>query len=75
MTTALRSIFDRLSRLPAREQEAYAEIIREELDGDKRWDELLASTTDEQFETMPGEARADARENGSMTLAELKARL
>ena len=75
MTTALKSIFDRLSRLPAREQEAYAEIIRAELDGDKRWEELLASTTEAQWGTMVADAQADVRENGTMSLDELKARL
>lgn len=75
MTTALQTAFNRLSRLPEREQEAYGQALLRELDADRRWDELFEATTDEQWDKMIAEARADAEENGTMSLEELKARL
>ena len=75
MTTLLRSAIDRLSRLSKRDQDFYARQLLQELDGDERWDELFALTTDAQWRAMTDEARQDAAENGTLSLDELKAGL
>lgn len=72
MTTALKSVFSRLSRLPEREQERYAQQIQRELDASERWDELFEQTDDATWQAMVDEAVEDAEDNGTLSLEELK---
>jgi hypothetical protein len=46
VTPALQQVFDEVSKLPEREQEFIAAVIREELDSERRWDELFAKSQD-----------------------------
>ena len=75
MTTLLRKAIGRLTSLPARDQDLYARQLIAELDSGKRWDELFDLTTDEQVDKMIEKAKRDVAENGTISLAELKARL
>jgi len=75
MTTLLKKAFNRLSGLPAREQDRYAHELMSVLDSEKRWDELFEHTTDEQAEKMIENAKRGVAENGTISLDEFKARL
>jgi hypothetical protein len=46
MTELLERAIARLKNLPAREQDAVAAIILEELEDDRRWDEAFAASPD-----------------------------
>jgi hypothetical protein len=75
MTALLKTVIDRLTRLPEREQDFYARQLAKELDADARWDELFTLTTDEQWRAMVAEAKRDAGKNGTLSLDDLKASL
>jgi hypothetical protein len=74
-TTLLETAFQRLSRLPQRDQEFYARQLLRELDAEERWDDLFEGTTDAQWRAMVSEAKGDVEENGPLSLDELKASL
>lgn len=75
MTATLQAVFNRLSRLPERDQEFYARQLLKELDADERWDELFAHTSPDQWDRMVAAAKEDAERNGTLSLDELKASL
>ena len=54
ITKKLKAVVDKLSKLPAEDQDLYAEYMSEELgsDGDEIWKRLFAETTDEQWKKM-----------------------
>lgn len=60
MTQLLEKAVKRLSSLPESEQDALASQILSELDSEKRWDALFASSQDMLAE-MAAEARAEDR--------------
>lgn len=43
MTDLLKKAFEKASKLPTGQQDALATVLLEELDGESRWDETLAS--------------------------------
>ncbi len=71
MTTKLQNVFKRLSRLPAREQDAVAGVIELEMDADTRWEQLFAVTSNEQLDRLSAEMDAH-REEGTISLDELR---
>lgn len=46
MTKLLKKAFDEASRLPQKEQDAFARILLEELASERRWEELFAGSHD-----------------------------
>ncbi len=52
MTQLLKTAINKLKKLPQEEQDAFALRILEEIEGDAKWDELFARTTDEQWKTI-----------------------
>ena len=52
MTQLLQTAIDKLKKLPQEEQDAFALRILEEIEGDAKWDELFARTTDKQWATL-----------------------
>ena len=46
MTKLLQKAFERLAKLPDEEQDAYAEILLEEIDSDGRWLKALGESQD-----------------------------
>ena len=58
MTKALQAAFERASRLPPDEQEAFGNWMLYELDSERRWDELFARSP-ELLEKMASEALAE----------------
>ncbi len=74
-TTLLETAFQRLSRLPQRDQEFYAQQLLRELDAEERWEDLFEGTTDAQWRALVSRAKEDAGENGTLSLDELKASL
>lgn len=75
MTVLLQRAFERLAKLPERDQDFYAEQLLRELDGDERWAELFALTTDAEWETMVAGAKQDAADEGTLSLSDLEAEL
>ncbi len=75
MTTLLQKAITRLTSLSAREQDLYARQLIDELDSGRRWDELFELTTDDQVDKLIERAKRDAAENGTISLAEFKAKL
>ena len=71
MTTKLQNVFKRLSRLPEREQDAVAGIIELELDGDAKWEQLFAETTDEQWDRL-GEEMDVHRKESTVPIEDLR---
>jgi len=60
MTTLLEQAFAEAAKLPAQEQEALGAWLMEELKTDRRWSQLLASSTDI-LEQLADEALAEFR--------------
>lgn len=67
MTEALRQVLTELERLPDREQDRIATLLREELD--RQWDELLESPQSIRLlDTMAERALKDLREGRTKDL-------
>ena len=52
-----------------------ARLLIEELEAEAKWDDAFARTTDAQLDKMLENAKRDVAENGTISLAELKASL
>ena len=74
MTTKLQNVFKRIARLPHREQDALAGVIELELAGDASWEQLFAATTDEPRRTAGSKEMDAHREEGTISLDELRKR-
>jgi len=46
VTPALQRVFDEASKLPEREQEFIAAVVMEQIESERRWDELFAKSQD-----------------------------
>jgi len=60
MTKLLKRAFDEASKLPEPEQDALAKALLEELESERRWDELFAASGDV-LEKLADEALAEHR--------------
>ena len=58
MTALLEKAINRINALPPEEQDAVASLILEEIESEKRWDELFAGSQ-EQLAQIAGQAIAD----------------
>ncbi len=67
MTTLLEQAFAEVATLPTQEQEALAAWILEELKSDRRWSQLLASSSDV-LEQLADEALAEFRAGRTQVL-------
>ena len=62
MNQLLQEAFDRASKLSESEQDRIARVLLEEMESDRRWDELFATPESEAFlERMADEAIAEHR--------------
>ena len=68
MTKLLEKAFREASKLPGREQDALARFLLEEIESDRRWDELFAKSH-RQLETLAEEALAEHRAGKTRPLA------
>src|SRR5687768_5464673 len=59
MTELLKKAFEQASKLPPKEQDAFAALVLAELEADAKWDHFAASH--EMLETLADDARADLR--------------
>ena len=70
MTKALKKAFEAASKLPDAEQDALATAILEELESEKRWDELFSRSADV-LGRLADEALAEHRTGRTRPLDEL----
>ncbi len=70
MTKALKKAFDAASKLPEAEQDALATAILEELESERRWDELFSRSADI-LGRLADEALAEHRAGRTRPLDEL----
>jgi hypothetical protein len=70
MTRALKKAFDAASKLPDAEQDALAAAILEELESERRWDELFQRSADA-LAKLAKEALAEDREGRTRPLDDL----
>ena len=70
MTLLLEKAIERIERLPQAEQDEIAARILADLetDGDERWEQLFAETTDEQWDKLLAFSREDAESGEDMSL-------
>ena len=61
MIQELQSVIKQLLRLPAEEQKRYAMQIEEQLKAEMKWDELFAGTSDDQWDKMIADAKAEIK--------------
>jgi hypothetical protein len=67
VTALLQSVIDRVEALPPEEQDAVASLILEEIESEKRWDELFAGSQD-QLSQLAGQAIAEYKAGKTKTL-------
>jgi len=70
MTQLMRTLVEKLQALPEEEQDRYAAVYLSELQSDRRWEELFARTTDEQWKKLANEAREEREKGESIPLDE-----
>jgi len=70
MTKALKKVFEAASKLPKAEQDALAAAILEELESERRWDELVQRSADT-LAKLAQEALAEDRAGRTRPLDEL----
>lgn len=70
MTKALKKAFEAASKLPEAEQDALANAILEELEAERRWDELFSHSAGV-LERLANEALAEHRAGRTRPLDEL----
>jgi len=68
MTKLLEKAFRKASALPAREQDSLASLLLEEIESERRWDELFAKSAP-QLEQLANEALAEHRAGKTRPLA------
>lgn len=56
MTQLMETLIDQLHEIPEEEQDGVAARLLEDLKSERRWDELFASTTEEQWDKLEKEA-------------------
>jgi len=72
MTEALQKVVEDLLKLPPEEQDTMAAIIREELESERKWDELFASKeSQELLSRMADQALAEDAAGETRPLEEL----
>lgn len=72
MTEALKKVWDDLVKLPPDQQDSMAAIIREELESERKWDELFASKKSQEWlSRMADEALAEHAAGRTRSLEEL----
>jgi len=69
MTELLKKAIEKAQSLPEDKQDLVATVMLEEIDADKRWDELFAKTTDKQWQAMVDKVQKDI-ENGNTISSE-----
>ena len=69
MTKLLKKAIEKAKSLPEDKQNLVATAMLEEIDADKRWDELFAQTTDKQWQAMADKVQQDI-ENGNTISSE-----
>ena len=67
MTQQLENAIKKLAKLPEKEQNVMARWIMEEINSDKKWDELFANSEDE-LKTLANEALDDFNKGKTKTL-------
>ena len=67
MTRLLHEAIDRVRELPAMEQDAIAQIVLDELESERRWDELFAKSP-EKLAKLADEAWAEHQQGSSQPL-------
>lgn len=71
MTTRLKAVIKRIEALPKEEQDVLATVIEEELAGERAWEDLFATTSEEAWSSFS--AAVDAhREEGVVSLDDLR---
>lgn len=68
MTQMMKTLIAKLEELPEEEQDRYAAVYLAELEDDRRWEELFARTTEEQWEKLAQEARTELARGESVAL-------
>jgi L-rhamnose mutarotase len=74
MTTLLKKAIKKAESLPEDKQDMVAAAMLEEIDADKRWDELFAKTTRKQWQAMVDKAQKSVEENGAISSEEFYSR-
>lgn len=64
----MKTLIERLRELPEEEQDKYAAAYLKELEADQRWEKLFDETTDEQWEALVEEVRANVEEEETVPL-------
>ncbi len=71
MRALLKQVVLEMEKLPAKEQDDISLRFLMELADDKKWDEAIAATTDEQWERLVAYAEKQIEDGGLMPLEDL----
>jgi len=71
MTELMETLIGRLKELPEERQDKYAAVYLQELEDDRRWQELFDRTTEEQCKRMIAEARDESEDVSLRTFLDL----
>lgn len=74
MTKLLKKAIEEAENLSEDKQDLIASVILEEIDADRRWDELFEKTTDAQWQTMVDQAKQETEEEGVISGGEFLTR-
>ena len=73
MTKKLKLAWEKVSQLPASDQDFIASVIMEELESERRWDELFSKSQDV-LEKLADEARSEIRAGKTTPLIRKRSR-